>query len=132
MKTGQTVWMDCKRCTTPGVLYKRPSFNSPESLPSPSSVEVECDVCEGLGICVAGYTYNATNVFDSYKVLECLDATEHNGLTDTQKDGVLHLLTCGLVDLNEGKAGRVRLWNWFGGESTTVTNLTELLAQEDT
>ena len=67
------------------------------------------------------------NVFRSYIVLECFDATEHAALTDTQKDGVLHLLACGLVDLNDGKAGKVRLWNWFGAESTTVANLTALL-----
>ena len=67
------------------------------------------------------------NVFQSYLVLECLDATEHAALTDTQKDGILHLLACGLVDLNDGKAGKVRLWNWFGAESTTVVNLTALI-----
>jgi len=67
------------------------------------------------------------NVFASYKVLECLDATEHAALTDTQKDGVLHLLACSLVDLNDGKAGKTRLWNWFGAESTTVANLTALI-----
>ena len=67
------------------------------------------------------------NVFDAYIVLEELDATEHNALTDSQKDGVLHLLACGKVDLNDGKAGKTRLWNWFGAESTTVANLTALL-----
>lgn len=67
------------------------------------------------------------NVFKSYQVLECLDATEHNALTDSQKEGVNILLMCGRVDLNDGKAGKVRLWNWFGAESTTVANLTALL-----
>ena len=66
-------------------------------------------------------------VFHSYEILECLNATEHDALTDTQRDGVKHLLMCGLIDLNEGKAGKVRLWNWFGEESTTVANLTALL-----
>ena len=66
-------------------------------------------------------------VFWSYKVLECLDTTEHAALTDAQKNGILHILACGKVDLNEGKAGRVRLWNWFDAESTTVANLTALL-----
>ena len=70
---------------------------------------------------------NESGVFNSYIIIEELDATEHNALTDTQKDGVLHLLACGKVDLNTGKAGRVRLWNWFGEESTTVANLTALL-----
>jgi hypothetical protein len=67
-------------------------------------------------------------VFRSYEVLECLDATEHAALTDPQKDGVLHLLACGKIDLNDGKVGKTRLWNWFGAESTTVANLTELLS----
>ena len=68
-----------------------------------------------------------TDVFNSYVVLEELDPTEYAALTDTQKEGILHLLACGKVDLNDGKAGRVRLWNWFGAESTTVANLTALL-----
>jgi len=110
-----------------------------------------CVVCEGAGAVdltsptftlisnprvVRGIVWDALltntmmpdNVFRSYEVLECLDATEHAALTDTQKDGVLHLLACGRVDLNDGKAGRVRLWNWFGAESTTVANLTALIA----
>ena len=68
-----------------------------------------------------------TNVFNSYIILEELDATEHAALTDTQKDGILHILACGRVDLNDGKAGKTRLWNWVGAESTTVANLTALL-----
>ena len=68
------------------------------------------------------------NVFHSYQIIEALDTDEYDALTDTQKDGVKVLLSCGRVDLNEGKAGRVRLWNWFGAESTTVANLTELLS----
>ena len=73
------------------------------------------------------YITPLTNVFDSYVVLEELDATEHAALTDAQKDGILHLLACGKVDLRDSKAGKVRLWNWFGAESTTVANLTALL-----
>ena len=104
-----------------------------------------CTTCGGDGIIEATGTHRITqayvkavdgkidtialpsNVFQSYKVLECLDATEHAALTDTQKDGVKTLLSCGCVDLNDGKAGKVRLWNWFGAESTTVANLTALL-----
>ena len=74
-----------------------------------------------------GITTYRNLVVASWKVLECLDATEHAALTDTQKDGVLHLLACGQVDLNDGKAGKVRLWNWFGAESTTVANLITLI-----
>ena len=67
------------------------------------------------------------NVFRSYLILEALDATEYNALTAAQKDGVRIILSCGLVDLNDGKAGKVRLWSLFGEESTTVANLTALL-----
>lgn len=110
-----------------------------------------CDVCSGAGEVdlldpafihisnpnvVRGILWDAVltnttmpdNVFRSYQVLECLDATEHSALTDTQKDGVLHILACGWVDLNDGKAGKVRLWSWFGAESDTVANLTALMA----
>jgi hypothetical protein len=87
-----------------------------------------CGHCHGTGKLTISAIVNASGVFDSYQVLECLDATEHNGLTDTQKDGVLHLLACGLVDLNDDKAGKTRLWNWFGAESTTVASLTALLS----
>jgi hypothetical protein len=87
---------------------------------------VECNRCD-----VNGYVHwgklEIDNIIHSYKILECLDATEHNALTDTQKDGVSQILSCGLVDLNDGKVGRVRLWNWFGAESTTVASLTALL-----
>ena len=107
----------------------------------------DCPTCNGDGEIVAGFgmteghrmamfnmiielvtnTARPTNVFDSYIIIEELDTTEYNALTDTQKNGILYLLACGKVDLNTGKAGRVRLWHWFGAESTTVANLTALL-----
>ena len=37
------------------------------------------------------------------------------------------LLSCGYVDLNDGKAGKVRLWNWFGAESDTIAALQALI-----
>ena len=100
-----------------------------------------CSSCFGLGtVDLRGSAYhtlkilatinnvvNISNIFDSYKILEAIDSTEYDALTDAQKDGVKTLLSCGRVDLNEGKIGRVRLWNWFGAESTTVANLTALL-----
>jgi len=87
---------------------------------------IACYHCGGAGRMLMG-ELDILNVFNSYEVLECLDATEHAALTDTQKDGILHILACGRVDLNDGKAGKVRLWNWFGAESTTVVNLTALI-----
>lgn len=106
-----------------------------------------CSVCNGTGqvplsTCTHAHTeWNVkylvdaidtiserNNVFLSHHILEALDITEHNALTDGEKEGVLLLLSCGRVDLNDGKAGKVRLWNWFGAESTTVANLTALIA----
>ena len=86
-----------------------------------------CVVCSGTGYSDVYLIADPAKVFRSYLVLECLDATEHAALTDTQKDGIKHLLMCGHVDLNDGKAGKTRLWNWFGAESTTVANLTTFL-----
>ena len=96
--------------------------------PSGGGAPGTCVLCEGTGYLEVSKIFYASSVFSAYKVLECLDATEHGALTDTQKDGVLHILACGLVDLNDGKAGKTRLWNWFGAESTTVANLTALIA----
>jgi len=67
------------------------------------------------------------NIFPSYKIVECIDATEYDGLTDAQKDGVKVLLMCGFVDLNTGKPGRTRLLSWFGAESDTVAALQALI-----
>ncbi len=95
-----------------------------------TSDTIACDRCDADGYMHWGKSdgwSEGNNVFHAYKILECFDATEHNNLTDAQKNGVLHILACGKVDLNDGKVGRVRLLNWFGAESTTVENLTALL-----
>ena len=105
----------CYKCDGYGLLF----IGTPE--------ETQCDICDGEGESYFGRVGNVSNVIDSHEILEALDPTEHAALTDTQKDGVLHILSCGFVDLNDGKAGKVRLWNWFGAESTTVANLTALL-----
>ena len=102
-----------------------------------------CQICGGTlmvdevpCVCVtgaaAGYKVHkhevlSANIFYSHEILEELDSTEYNALGAAAKDGVNMLLTCGFVDLNDGKAGKVRLWNWFGAESTTVANLTALM-----
>ena len=66
-------------------------------------------------------------VFWSYLVEPCLNGTEYNALTDTQKEGVKIILSCGRVDLSDGASMKTRLWSWFGAESTTVANLTALI-----
>lgn len=86
-----------------------------------------CPYCEGEGYMTEGLLTLPANVFESYLILEELDPTEYNALTDAQKEGISLLLSCGKIDLNEGKVGKVRLWAWFGVESTTIANLTALL-----
>lgn len=85
-----------------------------------------CPACNA-GRALLGVLEKPSNVFESYLILEELDATEYSALTDAQKAGIDTLLCCGFVDLNVGKAGRVRLVNWFGAGSTTIANLTALL-----
>ena len=109
----------CQHCKGTGIYIKHTSEGDVSVNP--------CPYCGGIGYLAEGLTTPPENIFESYLVLECLNATEYTALTDTQKDGVLQLLACGKVDLNTGKVGRVRLWNWFGVESTTVANLTALL-----
>lgn len=86
-----------------------------------------CDHC-GLTRKLAPYDIEMpSGVFLSCEVLEELDTTEYNALTATKKDGVKMLLMCGMVNLNDGKAGKTRLWDWFGAESTTVAALQALI-----
>jgi hypothetical protein len=108
----ETVRKLCSHCNAPRVLD-----------PTPGT----CWKCGDTGSIAAYWIDHGDNVFHSNTILEELDPSEHAGLTDTQKDGVLTILSCGLVDLNVGKVGRVRLWNWFGAQSTTVASLTALL-----
>jgi len=77
---------------------------------------------------ISRHIFLPVNIFYSHEVLECIDVTEFGELTDTRAQGTRDILSCGMVDLNDGKVGRVRLWNWFGAESTTVANLTALMA----
>ena len=100
-----------------------------------------CHRCGGIGkhtpnrwyTMTLGYVENIYsilypgNVFRSYQVLECLDETEYDALSDSNKASLQFLLQCSMVDLNDGKAGRVRLWNWFGAESITVAALQALI-----
>ena len=106
----------CSICKGTGELWRDGPFGN------------MCGHCGGTGTENSGDIVESTGIFRSYEILEALDVDEYNALTATQKDGVKVLLSCGLVDLNDGKAGRVRLWNWFGAESTTVANLTALLS----
>jgi hypothetical protein len=86
-----------------------------------------CQQCSGTGKMKLRWLDYGENIFPSYQILECLDSTEYAALTAANKTTVLVVLSCGFVDLNAGKAGRVRLVNAFGAGSTTVASLTALL-----
>ena len=113
-----TVEGKCARCNGTGIDNPTPGGGEPGT----------CVKCNGTGYVEVSRLFCPSGVFNAYEVLECLDTTEYNALTATKKSGILLLLACGLVDLNDGKAGKTRLWNWFGAESTTVANLTALIA----
>jgi hypothetical protein len=121
-----TVTRVCGHCGGDGQFPNADNDPITGELIEPEVTE-DCVKCEGSGKLFVLTVENPTNIFDSYVVLEELDATEHAALSSGEKDGVLHLLACGRVDLNDGKMGKTRLWNWFGAESTTVANLTALL-----
>jgi len=126
------IWIVCLLCAGNGVIQRITGINQTEEIPCPRCNEEKVEFTGAIEDTAADARgahgmVSKTNVFRSYIVLEELDTTEYNALTDAQKEGINTLLSCGKVDLNDGKAGRVRLWNWFGAESTTVANLTELI-----
>jgi len=86
-----------------------------------------CSYCNLTGEYVRWKISPPKNVFHSYKVLEVIDVTEYNALSNIKKEGIKLLLSCGFIDLNEDKASRARLWDWFGAESITIASLTALL-----
>lgn len=86
-----------------------------------------CTKTDYPGLNLVGTINLSDNVFYSHIILETFDAPEYAGLGAGAIAGINTLLSCGLVDLNEGKMGRVSLWIYFGAESTTVANLTALL-----
>jgi len=69
-----------------------------------------------------------TNVFHAYEILEATDETEYNALSDANKAMYNALISCGRVDMNDGKKGKTWLWSLFDSESTTRAALIALLA----
>lgn len=122
------LYKECDRCGGDGQLPNNEvGFNGEVVEPDPEDI-YSCPKCDGTGqVLIGSFELKLSGIYNAYEVLEAIDVTEYNALTDVQKDGVKMLLCCGEVDLNDGKAGKVRLWNWFGAESDTVANLTALM-----
>ncbi len=89
--------------------------------------EQTCLHCDGTGILDWGQTTPDIGIFHSHIILEAIDETEYDALSDSQRASLQLLLQCGMVDLNDGKAGKTRFWTWFDSESTTRANLAALL-----
>lgn len=87
-----------------------------------------CPVCNGTGKTKLFSVDLPDGVVESYEVLQATDQTEYNSLTDAQKSGYALLLSCGKVDLGQGKFGRQKIVSWFGSESQTVANVSELIS----
>lgn len=112
----------CTYCGGSGIIIGN---NDPYD-PGPPE-ELSCNWCGGDGMLEFGVFFDE-DVFPSFEILEAIDVSEYNALTDAQKDGVKILLSCGFVDFRDGMAGKTRLWGWFGEGTTTRTNLEALLA----
>ena len=69
-----------------------------------------------------------TNVFHAYEILEATDEAEYDALSDANKLVYNALISCGRVDMNDGKKGKTWLWSLFDSESTTRAALIALLA----
>ena len=92
-----------------------------------SEDSISCNHCNLTGTYVRWILSSPLNVFYSHEILEAIDTAEFGALNNKQKAQVQLVLSCGFVDLNEDKAGKIYLWDLFGTESTTVANLTALL-----
>lgn len=95
---------------------------------TPDNPEEECYSCHGAGKVEFGALYLADNVFFAYKILDCLNTSEYNALTNNQKDAVKIILSSGFVNLADGATAKTRLWNFFDEESATRTALEALIA----
>lgn len=114
----------CVQCNGTGIILTQidggPSFEIPCPWPG----------CDGTGYVEYGKFILPVNIFHSYEIIETFDVTEYNALTDDSKAAISLLLSCGIVNLNDDKLGKVTLWTAFGEESTTVANLITFIAGE--
>ena len=69
----------------------------------------------------------SSEIFKSYLIIEALDSTEYNALTDAQKLNLITVVSAGAVDLSSGSNGRALLMALFGAGTTTRANMLALL-----
>lgn len=92
-----------------------------------------CPSCEGTGFAVFGNTTGLPAeeippLYPSHKIFDCTKPSEWNALDAAGKQYYQLAISCGIVDMTEGKNARTILWNLFGAETETRANLTALLA----
>jgi len=112
----------------------------------PTDSEYDCDRCGGDGVATGatqkidvGELYNdisaikamtdnmpASGVFYSYQVFDVTDIGEYNALSDNQKATFKLIVSCGMVNLNDGPA-KTALQAMFDSESTTRANYITLI-----
>lgn len=91
-----------------------------------SEVIDPCLVCNGEKYTPLYYISLPDKVFYSHEILEATDPDEYDDLDDEEEYD--RLLNCGIVDLNDGKYGKTKLWELFDSESTTRANLVALIS----
>jgi len=88
----------------------------------------DCPRCGGLGYSLLGKTDYPGHIYPSYKVFECIDAGEYDGLIQKQQEGVRIILSLGMVDLSAETSAKTKLWNWFGEGTATRAALETLIS----
>jgi len=71
-------------------------------------------------------TSNPSGVFDAYQVIDVMDTSEWSALSDGNKTALGLIVSCGMVNLNDGSVKTV-LWGMFDSESTTRANFITLI-----
>jgi len=65
--------------------------------------------------------------FETYRIAECIDASEYNALTDGQKEKLQIILSCGFINMGEGSILRNQILTLFPDGTTTYANLMAIL-----
>ena len=59
------------------------------------------------------------SVKETYRIIDCLDISEYNALSDANKDFLRIVISAKVVNLDEGSQVRTKLWNIFPEGSVT-------------
>jgi len=65
----------------------------------------------------------------TYRIIEATSPAEYNNLSDANKERYKIIVSAGTIDFREDSLVRTVLWNMFDDNSTTRTNLKELIPE---